>query len=73
MPEFREKEWLKMLQAVQKKPRTIEQLMARFDLSRRTAFRWIEYAETEGYDVIKRGSGEETTYQILDSDGTACQ
>ena len=47
---------------------TILQIIRRYKISRRTAFRWIEYAKTEGYCVVKRGSGAETTYHIDNGD-----
>ena len=54
----------RMVAYLEKKGLTVPQIMVQFDISRRTAFRWLEYAEAEGHDVVKRGSGIETKYHI---------
>lgn len=61
---FDEESHAKMVVTLEKRGMTIAQIMDRFDVSRRTAFRWLEYAELDGHDIVKRGSGAETTYHI---------
>ena len=43
---------------------TVEQLVERYEIQKQTVYRWLTRAGNEGHDVIKRGSGPETTYQI---------
>lgn len=55
----------KMLRAVQRKRgATVADLEERCEVSRPTIYRWIRRARNEGHDIIKRGSGGETTYSI---------
>lgn len=61
---FKAKKYERMIVQIKEKGLTISQIMKRFAISRRTAFRWFEYAEAEGHDVVRRGSGAETKYQI---------
>lgn len=61
---FEERKHARLIAQLEAKGLTIAQIMDRFDVSRRTAFRWLEYAEAEGHDVVKRGSGGETKYHI---------
>ena len=36
------------------KPRTVEQVTARFDISERTAYRWMQYLKDDGLDIMSR-------------------
>lgn len=61
---FQADKYARMVEHLEKRGLTISQIMSRYSISRRTAFRWIEYVKTEGYFVIKFGSGSETKYHI---------
>ena len=42
---------------------TIDALMDRYEISSRTVYRWLKYAASDGWDVIKRGQNP-VTYQL---------
>jgi transposase len=34
---------------------SIDAISNRYEISERTAYRWLKYAQTDGWDVVKRG------------------
>lgn len=68
--QFEAKAYAKMLRALQRKRgATFVELEARCGVSRPTLYRWMRRARDQGYDIIKRGSGAETTYSINNGEG----
>ena len=55
---------LKRFAKALRKPRTMEQLVDRFDVDRRTVYRWMRELEGEGCLVVRVGLGRPTKYQI---------
>ena len=45
---------------------TIPQIAKRYKISKRTVYRWIEYAKEQGYTITRRGTGPQTRYYIGD-------
>lgn len=48
-----------------RRPRTVEELQERFDLQRRTTYRWLEYLQEEGHDVVQRKMEGTTRFAVL--------
>jgi len=42
---------------------SIDAIADRYEISQRTAYRWLRYAQSDGWDVIKRGCNP-TRYQL---------
>jgi hypothetical protein len=54
---------LQKLRKALEKPMTIAQIMVRFGLSQRTAYRWLGYLQADGTRVlVERSKGEAVTY-----------
>lgn len=50
-----------------RKPRTLADIMRKGGLTRRTAYRWLDYLQERGYDIVRRTSPQTdgVTYQVL--------
>lgn len=54
-----------MVKALKRRRLTLDQIMEAWELSRSTAFRWLQQAEADGHDLVRRGS-DPRTYQIIE-------
>jgi predicted DNA-binding transcriptional regulator YafY len=46
------------------KPRTIEEIRERFELSERCAYRWMDYLKAKGADIVVRHEGKRVTFGV---------
>ena len=61
---FDSEKYQRMLRWLRTHQCTVTQLVDRYGIAKITVYRWLTRARDEGHDVIKRGSGSETIYQI---------
>lgn len=53
--DFDQESYEDMIHVLQEHQCSIGDLAERYDKSSRTIYRWLQYAEADGWDVIKRG------------------
>jgi transposase len=63
LKEFDQADYEDMIVILQETQLSIEAIADRYEMSQRTAYRWLKYARSDGWDVIKRGCNP-TLYQL---------
>ena len=46
------------------RPRTVEQICDRFDLSERSAYRWLDYLKEDEHEIISRKRADGVAFSI---------
>ena len=60
---FDQENYEDMIVLLQEVQLSIDAIADRYEISQRTAYRWLKYAQSDGWDVIKRGCNP-TLYQL---------
>ncbi len=54
--DYDEKKLKKLVKVLEKSGITIEQMQVKYDISRRTAYRWLDELESRGFAIYKIGT-----------------
>lgn len=54
--EFDQESYEDMIQLLQSARMSVKDLSTRYEMTDRTIYRWLGYAEADGWDVVKRGT-----------------